>query len=239
MIGDVGDPRNGRAIEYTDLRKVVSFRDVEAMCCDAIAYGLGTVVVPTALIRRAAACVEGDSPAIGSVISYPFGTQSACVKAREAAIAVEDGAHDLDVVPHFGAILAERWGDVEAELQEIRAAAESVTLKLVLEVGRLSSPQIREACAIAAQQGFEYVVNTVGFRIVSTDPDAEGAASVGTLESLRELGGDRLKLKAAGGVTTHRAVIELLAAGADRVAVPVSAGLPRSMGWTPRQGGGS
>ena len=224
-------PRVADSIEYTDLRKTITYRDLETMCCEAAVCGFRTVVVPSALVRRAAVCVGRGGPSVATVISYPFGSQSASVKAREAEAAVEDGARELDVVPHFGTILAERWDVVGHELAEIRRATGEITLKLVLEAGLLSSSRIREACSIAANQGFEYVVNTVGFRIVSTDPDAEGSASVGVLESLRGLVGDGLKLKAAGGVTTLQAVNELLDAGADRVAIPVRAGLLRAMEW--------
>lgn len=224
------------AMEYTDLRKSITYRDVETMCMEAIQHGLGTIVVPSALVRYAASCCAGELPSVATVLSYPFGTQSPQVKAREAAVAMDDGACELDVVPHFGAILAERWDDVRQELSSIRRASGEATLKLVLETGRLSSTQIIETCSIAADNGFEYVVNTVGFRLVSTDPDAEGSASVQIVKSLLEIAGNSLRIKAAGGVTTLRAVKDLLDAGARRVAVSVSPGLLRGMDWPSADG---
>jgi deoxyribose-phosphate aldolase len=231
MTRKASTDRTGEAIEYTDLRKEATLRDVEMTCLEASICGLAAVVVPSALVRSAAGFVDRDGPSIGTVISYPFGTQSPSVKAREAAAAVAHGAHALDIVPHFGAVFAGRWDDVEAELTEVRDASASASLRLVLEAGRLSSEKIQEICSIAVRAGYEYVVNTVGFRIVSTDPDAEGAASAGVLESLRELAGGALKLKAAGGITTLEAVHELVAAGASRVAVPACLGLLRRAGW--------
>ena len=227
------------AIEYTDLRKAITYRDVETMCMEAAQYGLGTIVVPSALVRRAVACCSGEPPFVATVLSFPFGSQSASVKACEASVAVEHGARELDVVPHFGAILAERWDDVREELSSVRSASGDVALKLVLETGHLSSDQIRQVCSIAADSGFEYVVNTVGFRLVSTDPDAEGSASVQIVHSLRELAGNSLHIKAAGGVTTLRAVNDLLDAGAHRVGISMSPGLLRAMGWTSKEGAAS
>ncbi len=220
------------AIEYTDLRKAITYRDVETMSMEAVMNGFGTIVVPSALVRHAASCTAGGGPSIATVLSFPFGTQAANVKVREAAVAVEHGARELDVVPHFGAILAERWDDVHEEFAEIRGATGATTLKLVLETSRLTSTQIRDTCDIAASNGFEYIVNTLGFRLVSTDPNAEGAASVQVVRSLRDLASDSLNIKAAGGVTTLQAVSDLLDAGAKRVAVNVSPGLVRAMGWT-------
>ncbi len=224
------------AIEYTDLRKAITYRDVEMMCIEAVHYELGGIVVPSALVQHAVSCCAGKRLSIATIISYPFGTQSPNVKAREAAVAVEQGVSELDVVPHFGAILAERWGDVRKELVSIRSASDNVTLKLVLETGRLSSDQIREACSIASDSGFEYVVNTVGFRLVSTDPDAEGSASVQIVHSLHEVAGDSLCIKAAGGVTTLQEVRDLLDAGAQRVAVSMSPGVLRAMDWASEEG---
>jgi len=220
------------SIEYTDLRKTITYRDVETMCMEAALYGFGTIVVASALVQYAATCNPSEGPSIATVLSFPFGTQAASVKAREAAVAVEHGAHELDLVPHFGAILAERWNDVNKEFAEIRSAAGAATLKLVLETGRLSSTQTRETCAIAADNGFDYVTNTLGFRLVSTDPGAEGSASVQTVRSLSSLAGDSLKIKAVGGVTTLQTVNDLLDAGAHRVALNVLPGTLRAMGWT-------
>ncbi len=222
------------AIEYTDLRKEITYRDVETMCTEAVLHGLGAVVVPSALVRPAAGWIADGGPSVATVISFPFGTQSVCVKAREAVVAVEQGASELDIVPHFGAILAGRWDDLRRELAEIRNATGKVALKLVLETDRLSSEQISEACAIALDCGFDYVANTVGFRLVSTDPNAQGSASAQVVETLHNLSLNRLKVKAAGGVTTLAIVGALIDAGARRVAVNVSLGGLRALGLTPR-----
>ncbi|MBU1050685.1 deoxyribose-phosphate aldolase [Candidatus Bipolaricaulota bacterium] len=218
-----------RAIEYTDLRKTVTYRDVETMCLEAVHYGIGTILVPSALIARAVACCEDEGPSIASVLSYPFGTQSACVKSCEAAVAVEQGVRELDVVPHFGAILANRWDDVHRELSSIRKASDNVPLKLVLETGRLTTEQLQGACSVAVDSGFQYVVNTVAFRLVSTDPNAEGTASVGIIRSLLELASNQLRVKAAGGVSSLHQARNLLEAGAQRVAIAMSPGLLRAM----------
>ena len=217
------------AIEYTDLRKTISARDVETMCLEATGYGLGAVVVPSALVREAAGLLADERCAVGTVISYPFGTQSPAVKAREAGAALEHGAAELDVVPHFGPILGGRWDAVRDELRELRRATGDARLKLVLEVDRMSNDVVREACAIAAGEGFRFVVNTMGFRIVSTDPDAEGAASPDAIRLLRKLANDELRLKAVGGIVGREQIDALIAAGADRIAIEVASGVLRGI----------
>lgn len=226
------------AIEYTDLRKEITYRDVETMCTEAVLHGLGAVVVPSALVRAATGYLADGGPAVATVISFPFGTQSVSVKAQEASVAVEQGASELDIIPHFGAILAGRWNDLRRELAEIRNATGKKALKLVLEIDRLSTEQIREACAVASDCGFDYVANTVGFRLVSTDPNAQGSASAQVVKTLYDLSRNRLKVKAAGGVTTTAIMGSLIDAGARRVAVNASLGSLRALGMAPRPGEG-
>jgi len=220
-------------VDYTDLRKAITYGDVESMCADAITFGFGSVVVPSGLVRRAASVLKNGDLTVGSVLSYPFGTQAAVVKAREAEVAAGHGAAGLDLVPHFGAILAEDWDSVRAELAAVRSAVGELPLALVLETGRLRTSQIRELCTIAADCGYVRVANTVGFRLVSTDPDAEGRASVETIRTLSELIDGSLKIKAVGGITNRSQIEELRVSGADRFAVDAGTETIRNGKWKP------
>jgi deoxyribose-phosphate aldolase len=235
-----GDRSVREAIEYTDFRKTISERDIETMCAEAVAYGFGAVIVPSAVVSWAEKSLSPSRSrvAIGTVISYPFGSQSATVKATEAETALAAGATRLDIIPHFGTIAAERWDHVRGELAAIREAASRAELKLVLEVSRLTPQQIREVSAIAADLGYTHVSNTVGFRIVSTDP-TESVASKEAVTSLQQLAGEQLRIKAAGGITTAGTVEDLCAAGADRIALAVAPGRLREMGWIAKPEGGS
>jgi len=221
------------AIEYTDLRKEITYRDVETMCTEAVMIGFHAVVLPSSLVSRASRDLRGVgsdvAPLVATVISYPFGTQAPGVKAREAAAALEAGAQELDIAPHFGAILSGDWRSVREELSEIRRSAGDAILKLMLETGRLQPEQIAEVCQIAADEGFRFATNTLGFRVVSTDPTAEGTATAENIRSLRSLAAQALGIKASGGVSGMSDVLDLLDAGADRVTVPVKPGLLRAM----------
>ena len=115
--------RFARAIEYTDLRKTISSRDVETMCAEAILYRLGVVVVPSALVRQAVACAGGGGPSVGTVISYPFGTQAAVVKAREAAAAVEHGGSMTVLTQPAGRALAGPIAQRHVEFGEIHLSS--------------------------------------------------------------------------------------------------------------------
>jgi deoxyribose-phosphate aldolase len=220
-------------LDYTDLRKEITYGDIEALCLEARVYGLQTVVVPSALVAHA---VRGlaNSASVACPIAYPFGTQTPSVKAREVDAALSAGARELDIVPHFGALRARRWKDVKDELEEVARAARGATLKLILEIGYLENDILQHVCVLARDTGFSFVANTIGFRIVSIQPETVGAASFGAVERLVRCAGPVLGVKAVGGARTLDDVAELRAAGASRVAVAAERGLLAS--WA---GGGS
>jgi deoxyribose-phosphate aldolase len=212
------------ALDYTDLRKEITYGDIEALCLEVRVYGVKTVVVPSGLVARTVRGLDGAAN-VACPIAYPFGTQAPIVKTREADAALTAGAHELDIVPHFGALRARRWKDVEGELREVARAARTAALKLILETAYLEDDILERVCALARDVGFSFACNTIGFRIVSTQPDTVGAASIEAVERLAHCAGPGMGVKAIGDVRSLDDVAELRAAGASRVAVSAKRGL--------------
>ena len=217
-------PELARTIEYTDLRKDITYGDVERMCLKARSIGCACVVVPSILVPLAAECVSGSGVCVGTLIAYPFGTQATHVKTKEVEVAVSQGATEIEAIPHYGTLRAGRWAEVEAELSAIRDAAGGTILKLVLETSYLTVSELRCACAIASDLGYTYVVNTTGFRVVSTRPETAGQADPQIVQQLLEASARSLHVKAAGGIETPAAAQALLDAGATRIAIEAGNG---------------
>jgi deoxyribose-phosphate aldolase len=217
------------AIDYTDVRKDVTYADIERICLEAVEHRLGAVVVPSVLVRRAAACLTSADVGLSCYVGYPFGTQAAGVKAREAEVAVEHGATELDVVLHHGTARAARWPEVEAELATVKNAAGPALLKLVIEASILSDDELSTIARTAADAGYALIANTAGFRIVSTRPETQTSASPTLIGRLVDLGGGRIQTKACGGVWTREDIDGLLAAGAARVRLDAEPGLLRHL----------
>ena len=216
-------------IDYTDVRKDVTYADIERICLEAVEHQLGAVVVPSALVRRAAACLAGTDVVVSCYVGHPFGTQAAVVKAREAEAAVEHGATELDVVLHHGTARAARWPEVEAELATVKNAAGPTLLKLVVEASILTDDELSTVARTAAAAGYAMIANTAGFRIVSTQPETQSEVSPSLIGRLVDLGGGRIQTKACGGVRTREDIDDLLAAGAARVRLDAEPGLLRRL----------
>jgi deoxyribose-phosphate aldolase len=217
-----------QAVEYTDLRKEITYADVERLCYKAVVHKFAAVVVPSALVKLAATYLKDSPVRVATVIAYPYGTESLEAKVCEIETALVDGANELDVVPHFGAIRAGRWDVVEKELKAVRRAAADRTLKLVLEAQCLSKEELDHLVKIAAAMGFQFVVNATGFRLVSTKPETAGRASPELVSSLVKIGASQIRVKAAGGIREVADAQALIVAGATRVAIIAEAGVLRA-----------
>jgi len=222
-------PELASAIDYTDVRKEMTYADVERICLEAVAHRIGTLVVPSALVSHAIAPLSGADVRVACYVGYPFGTQAASVKAREAEDAVAEGAAEIELVLHHGAIRAGRWEEVKTELSTVRRAVGGAMCKLIVEESYLSDEELATLVCVALDAGYTMIANTAGFRIVSTQPETERTATPEVVARLLRAGEGRMGVKAIGGVDTWADIGRLLEAGASRVAVNAGPGRLRRL----------
>lgn len=152
-----------------------------------------------------AGLILGDSPIrIASVVGgFPAGQTYLEVKMLEAAMAVENGADEVDMVMNVGAF----WGggeDVAASEIEIlrQEIGEDVTLKVIIESGLMPSyDDVRRAALLAASAGADFVKTSTG----KATPAATPEAAVAICMALRDYAaktGRKVGFKAAGGIRT-------------------------------------
>jgi len=128
----------------------------------------------------------------------------------------------VDLVMNVGLCLDGRLATVSGELREARRAAGSKTLKVILETGLLSSPQIREAASLALGAGANFLKTSTGY--------GPAGARISDVTLLRHVVGKRCGVKAAGGIREFEQARALLAAGADRLGTSRAADLLEEAG---------
>ena len=170
-------------------------------------------------MRNAFALLENSKVKIATVIGFPLGYSSAYIKVEEAKRAMEDGAHELDVVINLAAFFSGNEKDVLKEIQSITQLAHlrGKIVKLIIETGLLSESDLKRACSLAVKAEVDYVKTSTGFI-------GEGA-SVKVIEELRDLLPKKIKIKASGGIKTKKQVMDLLRAGADRIGTSAAVGI--------------
>lgn len=218
-------------MDATLLKPEASHADVDALVAEALELGCGAVCVsPSMLPLRAlrAPRSAGDVPAtveasvplrVATVAGFPSGKHHPLVKASEARLAVSNGADEVDMVVDVANAVA---GDGNALLAEIVAVREAVpapvTLKVILESALLDEEQLRTACRAAAAAGADYVKTSTGFH-------PAGGATVEAVRIMADEVGDRLGVKASGGIRDWDTAVAMIAAGATRLGVSAPAAI--------------
>lgn len=196
-------------IDHTLLRPDAGPKDVETLCQEAVQFGFASVCVNPAWVGLAASILRGGRPTVCTVVGFPLGATTTEVKAVEAGRAIESGAGELDMVLPIGAL---RSGDHRLVRGDIRAVVEAAAgqlVKVILETCLLTDEEKVLACRLAEEAGAAYVKTSTGF--------AAGGATERDVALLREAVGDRLGVKASGGIRSLTEAMAMLAAGADRL----------------------
>lgn len=195
-----------KLIDHTVLKPETTPADVEALIQEAAELGTFSICISPTLLP-----VETkNGVAVATVIGFPSGAHSAGVKALEAKEAAAQGAQELDMVMNLGLAKLGDWAGVQAEIRAVREAAPKTLLKVIIESAALTDEEIVAACQAAEQGGADFVKTSTGFH-------SAGGASVHAVALMRETVGDRLGVKASGGIRDAETALAMVEAGASRL----------------------
>jgi deoxyribose-phosphate aldolase len=144
-----------------------------------------------------------------TVIGFPLGANASETKAAEAALAVRQGADEVDMVINLGAAKAGDWKLVEDDIRQVVKASGKATVKVIIETCYLTDAEKVKACEAAARAGAHFVKTSTGF--------GTGGATADDVRIMKKTVGDKLKVKASGGIRSYHDAIQMLDAGADRL----------------------
>ena len=193
-----------RTVDHTLLKPEATDAQVAALVAEAAELGAYSVCVSASRLPVSTDLV------VCTVVGFPSGAHESEVKAAEAALAVRRGAAEVDMVIDLGRALAGDWDAVEADVAAVKAGCGDVLLKVILESAALTPEQLVEACRRSEAGGAQYVKTSTGFH-------PSGGASVEAVRLMRATVGDRLGVKASGGIRDTAAALAMLEAGASRL----------------------
>jgi deoxyribose-phosphate aldolase len=196
-------------VDHTLLKPEATPADVAALCAEANELGVFSVCVSPSFLPLAAGLLE-PGIATCTVVGFPSGKHRTSIKAAEAALAVADGADEVDMVVDVGAIRAGQWRVTEREVAEVRAATSGALLKVILETAALTDDEVVRACVVCKEAGAEFVKTSTGFH-------PSGGATTHAISLMAGTVGGDLGVKASGGIRTAQAALDLIGAGATRL----------------------
>ena len=200
-----------KAIDHSLLRPELDDAFVEDGCRLAAEYDVASVCVRPADVRRAAAILAGTDVAVGTVIGFPHGSHRTETKVFEARQALADGATELDMVIQIGALKSGRDAEVLADIAAVVdvAHAAGAIVKVIFENAYLTDEEKVRACHLSEAAGADFVKTSTGF--------APGGATHEDLALMRRSVSAHVQVKAAGGVRTLDALLDVMALGVTRV----------------------
>ena len=124
------------------------------------------------------------------------------VKMLEVAMAVENGADEVDIVLNVGKMLSGSLDEAANEVEVLREESEGATLKVILETGALRTPElIRQASLLAMQAGADFIKTSTGKIDVAATPEA-AVVMCHAIKDYYAKSGRQVGFKAAGGIRT-------------------------------------
>lgn len=196
-------------IDHTLLKPEATSADVAAIVAQGAELGTYSVCVSPSMLPL-------DVPEnlkVACVVGFPSGAVKAEIKAAEAARAVEDGADEVDMVVNIAFVKEGRQAELEAEIRAVRDAVPAPRiLKVIIESAALTDEEIVMACRASEAAGADFVKTSTGFH-------PSGGASVHAVQLMRETVGDRLGVKASGGIRDAATALAMIEAGASRLGV--------------------
>jgi deoxyribose-phosphate aldolase len=200
-----------KTIDHSLLRPELDDAFIEAGCRLAAEYDVASVCVRPVDVARAAAFLAGTDVKVGTVIGFPHGSSTTSTKLHEGQGALVDGAVELDMVIDIGALKSGRDSDVMADIAAVvsLAHARGAIVKVILENAYLTDDEKIRGSQLTEAAGADFVKTSTGF--------APGGATHEDLALMRRTVSPHVQIKAAGGVRTLDALIDVMNLGVTRV----------------------
>ena len=138
-------------------------------------------------------CVSGSFPSSQALIE---------VKITETALAIKDGATEIDIVMPVGKFLSGDYESVADDISELKAVCGDKKMKVILETGCLKTAQnIKKASILAMYAGADYIKTSTGKLEPAATPEA-AYVMCQAIKEYYEKTGIQIGFKPAGGLNT-------------------------------------
>jgi len=208
-----------KRIEFSLCQQFASEEDLRAFCHEAKTTGVGVACVNPIYVARTVELLGDVDIEISANIGFPFGSHLAEVKALETALAVQDGATQIDMVMNVGALKSGQDELARKDIEAVVARAEGRVVKVIIETWVLTGEEKVRASQIVEAGGAHMVKTSTGVRtqylkMVNSNPQG---ATLEDIKLIRSAVSARMRVKASGGIYTLEDAVSFLRAGADQL----------------------
>ena len=204
-------------IDHTLLKPEATFPEIKQLCEEAMQYNFASVCVNPSFVETCFDIIKSSNVKVCTVIGFPLGSTTSQSKLLEAEEAVKNGAEELDMVINIGKLKDKDYDFVYRDIKLIAELSKKhlCVSKVIIETCLLSDEEKVIACSLAKEAGANFVKTSTGF--------SKGGATVHDVALMKFVVGNKLQVKASGGVRSYEDAIAMINAGAARLGA--SAGL--------------
>ncbi len=198
-----------RYIDHTLLAADATKDRIIKLCNEAKEYHFASVCVNSCWVKLCSELLSGSGVEVCTVVGFPLGAMVTKAKAYEAECAVADGADEVDMVINIGSLKDGDYNAVEDDIRAVKKACGDKLLKVIIECCLLTDDEKSKACELSEKAGADYVKTSTGF--------SKGGATPEDVALMRTAVGERLGVKAAGGIRDRATAEKMIASGASRL----------------------
>jgi deoxyribose-phosphate aldolase len=211
-----------KCIDHAVLQPTLTDKELREGCQVALRSKTATVCIKPYAVAMASEILRGSDVRVCTVVGFPHGISRMEIKDREAELAWQDGATEIDMVVNVGKVISEDWKYVE---EEIRLLQETVTkrkslLKVIFETDFLPQDALKiRLCEICSHIGVAFVKTSTGFGFVkqANGMYAYTGATEHDITLMRKACASAVQIKASGGIRTLDDVLKMRGWGATRI----------------------
>ena len=205
-----------KKVDHTKLQAFCTWEEIIALCEEAIEYETASVCIPPTYVARVHE-KYGERINICTVIGFPLGYQVTAAKVAEAKEAIKQGCNEIDMVVNISDVKNGLFDKVEAEIREIKEACGDHILKVIIETCYLAKEEKIAMCKAVTNAGADYIKTSTGF--------GTAGATVEDVKLFKKYIGPKVKIKAAGGVSSLEDLETFIELGCDRIGTSRAIGL--------------
>jgi len=207
-----------RMIDLSCVRTISNKEDIVEMVHVAREYGFGQVSVLQCMIPYTRELLQ-DAPGTRLVgnISFPSGSDSTSVKVAQAHEMVAAGCDEIDMVMNIGLLRSGELAVVEADVRSVIETVHPIPVKVIIEIMYLSRQETEQACRICVDSGAAFVKTGTGW--------ADRGTTIEDVRLIKSIVGERIKIKASGGIRCLQTLLDMYEAGARRFGVNLKSGI--------------
>lgn len=196
-------------IDHTLLKPTATKEAIITLCSEAKDHEFFSVCVNSCYVKLAAKTLKKSNVKVCSVIGFPLGAMSTKAKVCETKKALKDGADEIDMVLNVGWLKSKDYNKVFKDIKAVKKVMPKKTLKVILETCFLDSDEITKASELALKAKADFIKTSTGFGTGGATPEA--------VKLMKTVAGDKMKIKASGGIRDAKTAQQYIDLGVERL----------------------